>query len=63
VLFDPARVCDAATFEKPQQVAEGIDAVWVNGVLSFRDGQPTGERAGHFVARGTREPQTEANAF
>jgi N-acyl-D-aspartate/D-glutamate deacylase len=52
VLFDPARVRDAATFEKPQQPADGIDAVWVNGVLSYRDGQPTGERAGHFVARG-----------
>jgi len=63
VLFDPERVCDAATFDKPQQVAEGIDAVWVNGVLSYRDGQPTGERAGHFVARGKREAQAEANAF
>jgi N-acyl-D-aspartate/D-glutamate deacylase len=63
VLFDPARVLDAATFDKPQQVAEGIDAVWVNGVLSYRDGQPTGERAGHFVARGKREALAEANSF
>jgi N-acyl-D-amino-acid deacylase len=52
VLFDPARVRDAATFEKPEQAADGIDAVWVSGVLSYRDGAPTGERAGHFVARG-----------
>ncbi|MCO4875454.1 D-aminoacylase [Paraburkholderia caribensis] len=52
VLFDPARVRDAATFEKPQQAADGIDAVWVNGVLSYLDGKPTGERAGKFVARG-----------
>ncbi len=52
VLFDPARVRDTATFEQPEQVADGIDAVWVNGVLSYRDGTPTGERAGHFVARG-----------
>lgn len=52
VLFDPARVRDAATFEKPQQAADGIDAVWVNGVLSYLDGKPTGERAGRFVARG-----------
>ncbi|MBV8260041.1 MAG: amidohydrolase family protein, partial [Paraburkholderia sp.] len=63
VLFDPSRVRDAATFDKPQQAADGIDAVWVNGVLSYRDGQPTGERAGHFVARGKREAQAEANAF
>ena len=52
VLFDPARVRDAATFDKPQQAADGIDAVWVNGVLSYRDGTHTGERAGRFVARG-----------
>jgi len=52
VLFDPARVRDAATFDKPQQAADGIDAVWVNGVLSYRDGAHTGERAGRFVARG-----------
>jgi len=52
VLFNPARVRDAATFDKPQQAADGIDAVWVNGVLSYRDGQHTGERAGRFVARG-----------
>ncbi|MBN3813198.1 D-aminoacylase [Paraburkholderia sp. Ac-20347] len=62
VLFDPAKVRDAATFDKPQQVAEGIDAVWVNGVLSYRDGQPTGERAGHFVARGPRETHADAGA-
>ncbi len=52
VLFDPARVRDVATFDAPQQAADGIDAVWVNGVLSYRDGQMTGERGGCFVARG-----------
>jgi N-acyl-D-amino-acid deacylase len=45
VLFDPARVIDAATFEQPQQPAHGIDAVWVNGVLTYENGQPTGARA------------------
>jgi N-acyl-D-amino-acid deacylase len=54
VLFDPATVRDTATFDKPRQVADGIDAVWVNGVLSYRDGATTGERAGGFVARGAR---------
>ncbi|WP_323122791.1 N-acyl-D-amino-acid deacylase family protein [Burkholderia alba] len=63
VLFDPARVIDAATFEQPQQPAHGIDAVWVNGVLSYREGMSTGERAGHFVARGARVPATADNAF
>ncbi|WP_296651980.1 amidohydrolase family protein [Paraburkholderia sp.] len=60
VLFDPATVRDTATFDAPQQVADGIDAVWVNGVLSYRDGRPTGERAGQFVARGAREVEAQA---
>ncbi|AOK30586.1 MULTISPECIES: N-acyl-D-amino-acid deacylase family protein [Burkholderia] len=63
VLFDPARVRDAATFERPQQPAQGIDAVWVNGVLSYCDGALTGERAGRFVARGERHAATPADAF
>ena len=54
VLFDPARVRDVATFENPRQVAEGIDAVWVNGVLSYRDRTPSGERAGRFLPRGAK---------
>lgn len=63
VLFDPARVRDAATFENPQQAADGIDAVWVNGVLSYRDGAPTGERAGRFVARGAASRGDASDAF
>ncbi len=54
VLFDPALVHDLATFENPCQEAEGIDAVWVNGVLSYRDREPTGERGGRFVPRGAK---------
>ena len=53
VLFDPARIRDAATFADPKRPAEGITAVWVNGVLSSRDQAPTGERAGRFLRRGT----------
>jgi len=63
VLFDPDRVIDAATFDRPQQPAHGIDAVWVNGMLTCRDGQPTGARAGGFVARGARVPASDAAAF
>lgn len=68
VLFDPARVRDVATFENPRQVADGIDAVWVNGVLSYRDRAPSGERAGRFVPRasmaaGDRPADGDADAF
>ena len=39
VLFDPVRVRDVADFKDPQRAAEGIGGVWINGVLSYRDGQ------------------------
>ena len=51
VLFDPLRVRDVADFKAPQRAAEGIDGVWVNGVLSYRDGQANGQRSGQFLAR------------
>jgi N-acyl-D-aspartate/D-glutamate deacylase len=51
VLFDPATVKDTATFADPIRPAEGIAAVWVNGVLSYENGKATAERGGRFVAR------------
>lgn len=38
-LFDPARVIDKATFDKPNQYSEGIPFVLVNGVPIVRDGK------------------------
>jgi N-acyl-D-aspartate/D-glutamate deacylase len=49
VLFDPETIRDTATFSNPISVAEGITAVWVNGVLSYQDGKMTGNRAGRFL--------------
>lgn len=51
VLFDPQKIKDAATFSQPQQLAEGIHSVWVNGVLSYQDKKMTGQRAGKFLER------------
>lgn len=51
VLFDPQRIIDKATFSEPTLPAEGIEKVWVNGVLSFAAGEPTGQRAGRFLPR------------
>jgi N-acyl-D-amino-acid deacylase len=51
VLFDPLTVKDAATFTEPQQLAEGIEAVWVNGILSYAQKAVTGMRAGKFLVR------------
>jgi N-acyl-D-amino-acid deacylase len=51
VLFDPETIRDTATFSNPISVAEGIAAVWVNGVLSYKHGDATGQRAGRFLPR------------
>jgi N-acyl-D-amino-acid deacylase len=63
VVFDPERVRDAATFAQPQQAADGIDAVWVNGVLTYREQAVTGARAGRFVARGSASKLDAQGAF
>lgn len=39
VVFDPARVIDKATFEKPAQYSDGFRDVLVGGVFVVRDGQ------------------------
>lgn len=51
VLFDPDTVRDTATFSDPVRAAVGIEAVWVNGVLSYQNGNATGNRAGRFLKR------------
>jgi N-acyl-D-amino-acid deacylase len=52
VLFDPQRVRDVATFERPVQASEGIVKVWVNGALSYTaEGGATDARAGRFLRR------------
>lgn len=54
VLFDPATVRDVATFADPARPAAGIDAVWVNGVMTYQDCALTGQRAGRFLSRQSR---------
>ena len=49
VIFDPATVQDHATYDRPHQLATGIDDVWVNGVRALRAGQATGAASGRFV--------------
>jgi N-acyl-D-amino-acid deacylase len=49
VVFDPATVQDHATFEKPKQLATGVDDVFVNGVQVLRNGKHTGAKPGRFV--------------
>ncbi|WP_067829630.1 N-acyl-D-amino-acid deacylase family protein [Nocardia inohanensis] len=49
VLFDPATVRDAATFEHPKQQADGIPYVLVNGEFALDAGKPTAVRAGRTL--------------
>jgi N-acyl-D-aspartate/D-glutamate deacylase len=51
VVFDPAAIADRATFEDPIAFPEGIRYVFVNGVLTVRDGRHTGARAGRLLRR------------
>jgi N-acyl-D-amino-acid deacylase len=49
VVFDPATIQDHATFERPHQLATGVDEVWVNGVRALRHGEATGAASGRVV--------------
>ncbi len=48
-IFDPARVEDHATYEKPHQYSTGMVHVLVNGVTVLRDGNHTGATPGRVV--------------
>ena len=51
VLFDPDAIIDSATFDAPIQPAAGIASVMVNGIETWRNGEPTGARGGRFLSR------------
>ena len=54
VAFDPRTVADTATFADPQRYPVGIELVVVNGVVTVREGEMTGELAGRPVRGGSR---------
>lgn len=49
VIFDPLKVKDNATFEKPHQYAEGMIDVFVNGKQVLKEGEHTGVKPGRFI--------------
>jgi N-acyl-D-amino-acid deacylase len=49
VVFDPARIQDHATFERPHQYATGVVHVFVNGTQVIARGEHTGARPGRVV--------------
>ncbi|HEX7174913.1 MAG TPA: D-aminoacylase [Pyrinomonadaceae bacterium] len=49
VVFDPAKVADRATFDRPHQYSVGVRHVLVNGVPVLRDGEHTGATPGRAL--------------
>ncbi len=49
VIFDPAKIQDHATFEKPHQYSTGVRDVFVNGVQVLKNGDHTGAKPGQVV--------------
>jgi len=55
VVFDPESVRDRATFERPNQLSEGMRFVLVNGVAVIEEGKMTGKLPGRvIVGQGAR---------
>ena len=49
IVFDPDKIIDHATFEKPHQYATGMVHVFVNGTQVLKDGEHTGAKPGRIV--------------
>jgi dihydroorotase/N-acyl-D-amino-acid deacylase len=58
VIFDPATIRDLATFEKPNQLSQGMEYVLVNGVAVIDGGKMTGALPGKVL----RGPGFQANS-
>jgi N-acyl-D-amino-acid deacylase len=52
VVFDPARVIDAATYDDPHRYPVGIEYVIVNGGVALERGETARERHGRFLRQG-----------
>ena len=52
-VFDPARIADLATYERPHQYATGVSTVVVNGEIVVDGGDHTGALPGRVIRRPT----------
>lgn len=55
VVFDADTICDMADYQSPTEAARGIEAVVVNGIVTWLKGVHQGARAGQVVTRGQRK--------
>jgi N-acyl-D-amino-acid deacylase len=51
VIFDAATIKDRATYDTPTEAADGVEAVVVNGELTWWQGEHCGARAGEVIVR------------
>jgi N-acyl-D-aspartate/D-glutamate deacylase/CubicO group peptidase (beta-lactamase class C family) len=51
VLFDPDTVADRATTDEPHATSTGIEEVWINGHLAYRDGRAMWSKHGTVLRR------------
>jgi len=51
IVFDPETILDRATFADPCRTPAGIDRVYVNGSLVWKDGAATGAGGGRVLQR------------
>lgn len=51
VIFDPAKINETSTYERPHAYPVGIAAVFVNGVMTIKQGVHTGAKAGMVVTK------------
>lgn len=49
VLFDPDTIADAATYDDPKQLSDGISLVIVNGAVAWSDGAYSGTGSGQML--------------
>ena len=49
VVFDPAKVQDHSTYQRPQQLATGVSDVWINGVRALRHEVATAAASGRAI--------------
>lgn len=56
VVFDPEKLIDRATYDRPQQYSAGVAHLFVNGTPAISDGTPTGALAGRALRRQVAKP-------
>jgi dihydroorotase/N-acyl-D-amino-acid deacylase len=61
VIFDPATIHDLATFEKPNQLSQGMEYVLVNGVPVIAAGKMTGALPGKVLRGPGYQPMLAAS--